>query len=81
MNDDTRMLLKVFGVAVTDAEAKAERLAGCPAQRRHHPGRSRLEARQLRVHPALGLSHRADRQGRRPASGVPGPGAGSAAQQ
>ena len=28
MNDDTRKLLKVFGVAVTDAEAEAERLAG-----------------------------------------------------
>jgi hypothetical protein len=27
MNDDTRKLLKVFGVAVTDAEAEAERLA------------------------------------------------------
>ena len=32
MNDDTRKLLKVFGVAVTDAEAKAERLAGTAAQ-------------------------------------------------
>ena len=28
MNDDTRKLLKVFGVAVTDAEAETERLAG-----------------------------------------------------
>jgi hypothetical protein len=27
VNDDTRKLLKVFGVAVTDAEAEAERLA------------------------------------------------------
>ena len=27
MSDDTRKLLKVFGVAVTDAEAEAERLA------------------------------------------------------
>ena len=26
MNDDTRKLLKVFGVAVTDSEAEAERL-------------------------------------------------------
>ena len=26
MNDDTRKLLKIFGVAVTDAEAEAERL-------------------------------------------------------
>ena len=32
MNDDTRKLLKVFGVAVTDAEAEAERLAGAVAQ-------------------------------------------------
>ena len=32
MNDDTRKLLKVFGVAVTDAEAEAERLAGTAAQ-------------------------------------------------
>ena len=32
MNDDTRKLLKVFGVAVTDAEAEAERLAGAAAQ-------------------------------------------------
>jgi hypothetical protein len=28
MNDDTRKLLKVFGVAGTDAEAEVERLAG-----------------------------------------------------
>ena len=32
MDDDTRKLLKVFGVAVTDAEAEAERLAGTAAQ-------------------------------------------------
>ena len=32
MSDDTRRLLKVFGVAVTDAEAEAERLAGAAAQ-------------------------------------------------
>ena len=32
MNDETRKLLKVFGVAVTDAEAEAERLAGTAAQ-------------------------------------------------
>jgi hypothetical protein len=32
MNDDTRKLLKVFGVAVTDAEAEAERLAGIADQ-------------------------------------------------
>ncbi len=28
MNGDTRKILKVFGVAVTDAEEEAERLAG-----------------------------------------------------
>ena len=32
MNDDTRKLLKVFGVAVTDAEAEAERLTDIAAQ-------------------------------------------------
>jgi hypothetical protein len=32
VNDDTRKLLKVFGVAVTDAEAEAERLAGTASQ-------------------------------------------------
>ena len=32
MNDETRKLLKVFGVAVTDAEAEAERLAGTAAR-------------------------------------------------
>jgi hypothetical protein len=32
MNDDTRKLLKVFGVAVTDSEAEAARLAGIAAQ-------------------------------------------------
>ena len=32
MNDDARKLLKVFGVAVTDAEAEAEQLAGNAAQ-------------------------------------------------
>ena len=32
MSDDTRKLLKVFGVAVTDAEAEAERLAGTASQ-------------------------------------------------
>jgi hypothetical protein len=32
MSDDTRKLLKVFGVAVTDAEAEAERLAGTAAR-------------------------------------------------
>ena len=32
MNDETRKLLKIFGVAVTDAEAEAEKLAGIAAQ-------------------------------------------------
>jgi oligoendopeptidase F len=32
MSDDTRKLLKVFGVAVTDAEAEGERLAAISAQ-------------------------------------------------
>ena len=32
MNEDTRKLLKVFGVAVTDAEAEAEKLAGIASQ-------------------------------------------------
>ena len=32
MSEDTRKLLKVFGVTVTDAEAEAERLAGTAAQ-------------------------------------------------
>jgi hypothetical protein len=32
VDDDARKLLKVFGVAVTDAEAEAERLAGTAAQ-------------------------------------------------
>jgi hypothetical protein len=32
VNDDTRKLLKVFGVAVTDSEAEAERLAATAAQ-------------------------------------------------
>jgi hypothetical protein len=32
LDDDTRKLLKVFGVAVTDAEAEAERLATTAAQ-------------------------------------------------
>jgi hypothetical protein len=32
MEDDTRQLLKIFGVAVTDAEAEAGKLAGLAAQ-------------------------------------------------
>jgi hypothetical protein len=32
MNDETRKLLKVFGVAVTDFEAEAEKLAAAAGQ-------------------------------------------------
>ena len=32
MNDDTRKLLKIFGVAVTDAEAEVERLVARSGQ-------------------------------------------------
>ncbi len=32
MNDDTRKLLKIFGVAVTDAEAEAEKLVAGAGQ-------------------------------------------------
>ncbi len=32
MNDDTRRILRTFGVAVTDAEAEAERLVGRAGQ-------------------------------------------------
>lgn len=32
MNDETRKLLKIFGVAVTDFEAEAEKLAATAAQ-------------------------------------------------
>ena len=32
MNDDTRKLLKIFGVAVTDAEAEVERLVARAGQ-------------------------------------------------
>ena len=42
MNDDTRKLLKVFGVAVTDAEAEAERLAGTVAQVSASAGKEEL---------------------------------------
>ena len=42
MNDDTRKLLKVFGVAVTDAEAEAERLAGTAAQLSARAGKEEI---------------------------------------
>jgi hypothetical protein len=41
-DDDTRKLLKVFGVAVTDAEAEAERLAGTAAQLSASAGKEEL---------------------------------------
>jgi len=40
-DDDTRKLLKVFGVAVTDAEAEAERVAGTAAHLHPAPARKR----------------------------------------
>ena len=39
MNDETRKLLKVFGVAVTDFEAEAEKLAATAAQLSPDSGR------------------------------------------
>jgi hypothetical protein len=45
MNDDTRKLLKVFGVVVTDSEAEAEKLAGIAGQL--SAGSSKEEAAQL----------------------------------
>jgi hypothetical protein len=42
MNDDTRKLLKVFGVAVTDAEAEVERLAVTAAQLSVSGGREEI---------------------------------------
>jgi hypothetical protein len=45
MNDETRKLLKVFGVAVTDSEAEAEKLAAVAAQ--ISAGSSKEELAQL----------------------------------
>jgi hypothetical protein len=39
MNDETRKLLKIFGVAVTDFEAEAEQLAATAAQLSSDSGR------------------------------------------
>jgi hypothetical protein len=36
MNDDTRILLKIFGVAVTDSEAEAEKLVARAGQLSPH---------------------------------------------
>ena len=42
MNDDTRRLLKVFGVAVTDAETEAARLGGIASQLAAGAGKEEL---------------------------------------
>src|SRR5947209_8191122 len=42
MNDETRRLLKVFGVAVTDFEAEAEKLAATAAQLSPDSGRDQV---------------------------------------
>ena len=44
MNDDTRKLLKIFGVAVTDAEAEAERLVARSGQFSTHSTREEVAA-------------------------------------
>ena len=56
MNDDTRKLLKVFGVAVTDAEAEAERLAGTAAQLSARERLPRTKASAM-LHVALQDTH------------------------
>ena len=45
MNDDTRKLLKVFGVAVTDSEAEVEKLLGAAANL--SPGSNKEEIAKL----------------------------------
>ncbi|MBV8521148.1 MAG: hypothetical protein JOY71_03280 [Acetobacteraceae bacterium] len=45
MNDETRKLLKIFGVAVTDFEAEAEKLAAAAAQ--HSPDGSKDQVAKL----------------------------------
>ena len=42
MNDDTRRLLKVFGIAVTDAETEAARLGGIASQLAAGAGKEEL---------------------------------------
>jgi len=44
MSDDTRKLLKIFGVAVTDAEAEAERLIARAGQLSAHGTREEVAA-------------------------------------
>jgi 3-oxoacyl-[acyl-carrier-protein] synthase III len=42
MNDDTRKLLKIFGVAVTDSEAEAEKLIAAAAQLSGNSGKEEI---------------------------------------
>jgi hypothetical protein len=44
MNDDTRKLLKVFGVAVTDAEAEVEKLVARAGQLSNQSGKEEVAA-------------------------------------
>ena len=44
MNDETRKLLKVFGVAVTDFEAEAEKLAATAGQMSGGTGKEQIVA-------------------------------------
>src|SRR3954451_19461979 len=44
MNDDTRKLLKIFGVAVTDSEAEAEKLVARAGQCSTHSTREEIAA-------------------------------------
>jgi hypothetical protein len=44
MNDDTRKLLKIFGVAVTDSEAEAENLVARAGHLSAHSTREELAA-------------------------------------
>jgi hypothetical protein len=44
MNDETRKLLKVFGVAVTDFEAEAEKLAATAGQMSDSTGKEQIVA-------------------------------------
>jgi hypothetical protein len=44
MNDDTRKLLKVFGMAITDSEAEAEKLVTAAAQLSSNSGKEEIVA-------------------------------------
>jgi hypothetical protein len=44
MNDDTRKLLKIFGVATTDAEAEAEKLIAKASQLSTNSGKEEIAA-------------------------------------